>query len=42
MLIEHLFAIMAVITFKKKRGHAALLLFAGKFGVISAAYRFQP
>jgi hypothetical protein len=38
-----LFAIITVIMFKiKKESHAALLLFTGKFGVISVAYRFQP
>jgi hypothetical protein len=42
MLIEHLFSIISVIMFKNKKRHAALLLFAGKFGVVSSVYRFQP
>jgi hypothetical protein len=42
MIIEHLFAIIAVIMFKiKKKSHAALLLFAGKFGVVSTFFWFQ-
>jgi hypothetical protein len=41
MLIEHLFAIITVIMLKIKKSHAALLLFAVKFGVVSAAYWFQ-